>query len=236
MTFRINSAYNLNYWAGSYNNPYRNEFSSSEDSNNISIWGDNYLFGEQLNSFPDLTNNYLMSNEDPIAGRIPGMKGLNYIQPGASFAPMDGIMTAPFGANDNLFGSGQYNSNPFATTMFINGMTAGNNIFKNTNINANQFNSLKLSNTSIRAGNFGSQTINGHITNISTPSGNFNFNDIDAGNFYSSNANLIGNINSYKQTNTLINSPTENLNKISQVIDTPTETITRTVTRGTIWV
>ena len=174
---------------------------------------------DQIESLAGISSG--LGNNDPIAGPMP-MQGLNYAQPGASYAPLDQIMTAPFGANENLLGS----SNPFAAAN-------SNNIFSTTNVNANNFNSLSLTNTNIKSGF--DNAIKAHMTNINTPSGNFNFSDVDAGNFHSSNANLIGNINSYRQTNTHITSPDENLYQNSQVIHTPTETITRTRTRGTIW-
>jgi len=84
--------------------------------------------------------------------------------------------------------------------------------------------------------NFGSQSVNGHLslTGIHTPSGNFNFADIASGNSIAGASNLSGNIESYKHSIANINSPNAHLTKVVDRIETPTEYITRTRTVGTM--
>ncbi|OGI00211.1 MAG: hypothetical protein A2104_08055 [Candidatus Melainabacteria bacterium GWF2_32_7] len=95
---------------------------------------------------------------------------------------------------------------------------------------------MNLRNTSIKTGNFGSQTTSNRSTSIHTPSVDFNNREISSGNRSISSTNLSGNVNSYQQTNRHVVTPTSDLNRTRQVVDTPTETITRTRTKGTIWV
>jgi hypothetical protein len=255
MTTRINSAYAYGSWSWDrdYQRALREEREARLNNQNISIWGDNYFSGSNNSSMDD----YPMLDEDPMSGPIPGVTGLNYIEPGAPYAPMEGIMTAPFGANDNLFSSGIQNYNPFvsagisSTSIFANQMNGNdnnsflsltssrfdnnNNIFSNTTVNADNFDSLRYSNTNIKTGgDFGGLT--SRSTNIHTPSVDFNSREFNNGNNSFSKTNISGDINSYRQTNSHISSPTADLNRTSQVIDTPTETITRTRTRGTLWV
>ena len=275
---RINSTYSSG--GGAHQHGYGN--GQRQKPNHLSIWGDapssnNFNFpgginSRILNQIGNLSRSYI-NNVDPMSGPSV-MPGADFAPIGASFVPMDQIMTAPFGANADLLGSDQFGSNPFTSdnSIFSNGRdngphrrnrngrgfnndflsltgdhdsnlrysrtrtTNGNNIFKNTTVNANQFNKLKLTNTTVKTGNFGSQTINGHSTNIHTPSGNFNFKDVDSKNLHSSKTTLSGRINSYQQTKQHINTATSNLDRTRQVIDTPTERITRTRTKGTIWV
>lgn len=206
--------------------------------------------------------------------------GVYYAPKGASYVPMDQVMTAPFGANADLLGaddglgnnyigaqssifqSGNSGFNPFAmSSMFSmalsnrgHGRSAvhrgghesghsrflslthgshnraghGGNIFKNGNSHGHD---LNIRTTNVRNGSFGR-----HTTSIHTPSVDFNTREVDAGNRHLTRTNISGHINSFKQTNQHISGFGTNLNRTRQVIDTPTETITRTRTRGVVWV
>jgi hypothetical protein len=244
MTIRISSTYSSGY-GGAYYGYGNTQRQLSTDS--VSIWGESPSFGS-----------------DDFIGANNGVEGVNYAQPGASFVPMDQVMTAPFGANEDMLGNSGYGQNPFASFMqnstsifssFMGGQgfnsnflsLTGNhsnhhsahhsghhsghhsdNVFRNSHVNSHD---LHLRSTNERTGNFGRQT-----TSIHTPSVDFNTREINDGNRSISKTNISGNINSFKQTNQHINTPTANLNRTRQVVDTPTERITRTRTKGTIWV
>lgn len=214
-----------------------------QKSDHISIWGE---------------SSFNRSNYDYI-GANNGVENVSYARPGASFVPMNQVMTAPFGANADLLGMGR--DNPFAmssfntTSIFSNFMRgfgrnnnflsltgqhsdhhsghSNNNIFRNNHVNSH---GLRLKTTSTRTGNFGSQTTSNRSTSIHTPSVDFNTRDIKSGNSSISKTNISGHVDSYKQTNQHIVTPTSDLNKTRQVVYTPTEKITRNVTKGTIWV
>jgi len=238
---RINTTYG--FGGGAYYG-YGNE--RKQKSDHISIWGEPSYSG----------SNYPSSD---FVGANNGVQGVSYAQPGASYVPMDQVMTAPFGANVDVLGSS--NQNPFASgnynmaSVFSNFMSNfannknflsltgnhnhlahnSNNIFKN-HANLHNSNNLRLSNTSIKAGGFGSKTLSSRMTSIHTPSVDFNSRELNAGNKSISQTRISGDINSYRQTSQHIQTPDANLNRTRQVINTPTEKITRTVTKGTIWV
>jgi len=219
-----------------------------QKSNHVSIWGEPSYY----------ESNYSLNN---FIGANNGIEGVNYAQPGASYVPIDQVMTAPFGANADLLGTS--NQNPFASgnynaasiisnlmSRFVNkrnflSLTGNhnhlapnfgnhsNNIFKN-HVSSHNPNNLRFSSTSIKAGGFGSKTLSSRMTSIHTPSVDFNTREINAGNKSISQTKISGDINSYRQTNQHIQTPNANLNRTLQVINTPTEKITRTVTKGTI--
>lgn len=262
---RISSTYNSGYGGAywGYGQPLRTQ--SPDDFS--SIW-DN------------------MPTEDSVT------PGVYYAPKGASYVPMDQVMTAPFGANADLLGadddlgnnfmnpgnsifqSNNSGFNPFTmASMFSallsnrngfghrnvrhigrgehvrghhgnsnflslthksgnhsghNSVHRSDNIFKNNHVNSHGLN-IKTSN--VRNGSFGK-----HTTSIHTPSVDFNSREINAGNRNITRTNISGHINSFKQTKQHISGFGTNLDRTRQVIDTPTETITRTRTRGVVWV
>ncbi|HBG49474.1 MAG TPA: hypothetical protein DDW90_08245 [Cyanobacteria bacterium UBA9971] len=109
---RINSMYNSG--GGAY---YGYGQAQRQQSNHISIWGEPSLFSSSFSS-----NNYIGANN--------GIQGLNFASRGASFVPMDQIMTSPFGANVDLLGNNNYGFNPFASSNF-----SSTSIFSNGNSN-----------------------------------------------------------------------------------------------------
>jgi len=110
-----------------------------------------------------------------------------------------------------------------------------NNIFRN-HAGSHHSNDISIKKTSTRTGTFGSQTTSNRSTSIHTPSVDFNTRDIKSGNSSISKTNISGHVDKFKQTNQHIVTPTSDLNKTRQVVYTPTEKITRNVTKGTIWV
>ena len=280
MITRISTTYGSSSWGGAFQQP--QEQGHRPQLNQASIWGNSSSFGSGFSS----------GGYDFVGGNN-GIENVNYAQPGASYIPMDQIMTAPFGANANLFGSNFNDNNIFAPNNFDspsfyrdrndnyshrrmggrehrdeydrgryrsgharsghrsehgrnreflsltgkhsahNSGHHSNNIFRNADGHSNN---LKLKSTSIRTGNFGSQTMSNRSTSIHTPSVDFNTREVNAGNRNISSTNISGHIDKFKQTNQHIVTPTSDLNRIRQVVETPTERITRNVTKGTIWI
>lgn len=241
---RINSFYGQSSspWDRDYERHNREKREQHPD--HISIWGNSSLYGSGSNDFIGANN---------------GIQNVNYAPKGASFVPMDQVMTAPFGANTDILGTNHNSFNPFessnfnSTSIFSNAMRAqdynnflsltgqhpdhhAKNIFRNNNVNSHHSNDLHFKQTTIKRGNFGSQTMSNRLTSIHTPSVDFTSRDLTAGNKNISQTNISGHINSYKQTIQHLNTPTADLDRTRQVIKTPTEKITRTVTKGTLWV
>jgi hypothetical protein len=207
---RINPYYGSNYgsnydlWGRDQDRSRRN-YRSNQD--NTSIWGNNPSSNDfnrqqgidflRRSGIPDS----LLNQIENYSGDNSGDNGIqtspsavpsnfNYAQPGASYAPMDSVMTAPFGMPDNLNSAfGSNGSNPFAagnSNSIFSNLPAGSTIhIRRTRIttggNDSNNNFLNLTGNS-RNSSFGSNTINGHSTNILNNQTGTRISDIQDGN------------------------------------------------------
>jgi len=251
---RINSNYNSGGGAYyGYGQTYR------QQSNHISIWGEPSLYKSSFSS-----NNYIGANNG-IQGVSYGRPGASSVPmdqimtaPFGANADLLGMgYNNPFASanfsSTSIFSNRQPNVS-YRRTTIIGGHGSrrnflsltgdhsnhhsghrSNNIFRNHS-GSHHSNNISFKSTSIRTGNFGRQTMSNRSTSIHTPSVDFNTRDIKSGNSSISRTNISGHVDGYRQTSQHIVTPTSDLNKTRQVIDTPTERITRTRTQGTIWV
>jgi len=153
----------------------------------------------------------------------------NAVSPNLSDIPIYSIgANRPLSLGGSL-GTSAHNTNIFAT---------GHNYEFNTNPFAARVNGgyepTSLSYRRTSAG-FGSLTSKNAL-NIHTPSVDYRTREFDANGRHISKTNISGDIDSYRRTSSLLHTGNGDLKRTKEVIETPTETITRTRTRGTLWV